>query len=408
MELYNYLGEDIMDKLALNGGAPIRRKAFPSWPIFDDLERKLIMEVVDSGKWGGVERNKLEEFEQKFAEFQNAKYAISVNNGTIAITAALLAAGVGAGDEVIMPPYTFIATATGPLMFGAVPVFVDVEPDTMLIDPEKIESAITHRTKAILAVHIAGAPANMTRLKEIARKHNLKLIEDSAQAIGAQWEGTGVGAIGDLGTFSLQSSKNLTAGEGGIILSNNENYADSAWSIANVGRIRKGGWYQHELVGWNFRMTEFQAAIALAQMSRLEEQCKLREKNGKLLTELLSEVDGIRVLKRDERITRHAYHLYMFRIEPDLADQVEKADFIKKLSAEGIPTAAGYVSLNQNQAVIDTIKTLLGKERRDACPISERLCEKEALWLGQNVMLADEEDMYDIVKAVKKVVGSFK
>jgi dTDP-4-amino-4,6-dideoxygalactose transaminase len=396
-----------MNNLAINGGTPIRTKAFPSWPIFDDLERKLILEVVDSGQWGGVERTKLEEFEQKFAEFQNAKYAISVNNGTIAITAALLAVGLGPGDEVIMPPYTFIASATGPLMFGAIPVFVDIEPDTLLIDPEKVESAITSKTKAILAVHIAGAPANMTRLKEIAQKYNLKLIEDSAQAVGSQWEGTGVGAIGDMGTFSLQSSKNLTAGEGGIILSNDENYADSAWSIANVGRIRKGGWYQHELVGWNFRMTEFQAAIALAQMSRLEEQCKRREKNGTLLTELLPQIDGVRTLKRDERITRHAYHLYMFRIEPQLADKIEKTDFIKRLSAEGIPVASGYVSLNQNKAIMETTQKFLGKERRDSCPISERLCAKEALWLFQNLLLAEEKDMYDIANAVKKVVDSY-
>ncbi len=277
-----------MEKLAINGGTPVRTKSFPEWPIHGELEKKLLLEVLESGKWGGVGRIKLEEFEQKFAKVQDAKYATTVNNGTIAITAALYAAGIQAGDEVIIPPYTFIATATAVLMIGAIPVFVDIEADTLLLNPEKVEAAITPKTKAIIAVHIAGAPANMTRLMEISKKHGLRLIEDAAQAVGAKWEGVGVGAIGDLGTFSFQSSKNLNAGEGGIITSNDKELADLVWSVANVGRIREGAWYQHENVGWNLRLTEFQAAILLAQMSRLEEQCVKREANGQLLTKLLS------------------------------------------------------------------------------------------------------------------------
>jgi dTDP-4-amino-4,6-dideoxygalactose transaminase len=393
-----------MEKLAINGGPPVRTKSFPQWPVFGDEERRHILEVVNSGQWGGIARNKLEQFERQFAAVQDAEYAIAVTNGTIAITLALKAAGVGPGDEVIIPPYTFIATATAPLMFGAIPVFADIEPDTFLIDPEKIEEAITPGTKAIIAVHIAGASVDMTRLNAIAQKHKIAVIEDSAQAVGTQWEGKGVGALGDMGTFSFQSSKNMTSGEGGIIVSNNKEMADQAWSMANVGRIRDGGWYQHESVGWNFRMTEFQAAILLAQMTRLDEQCERREKNAKLLTELLSEIEEIRTLKRDPRITRHSYHLYMFRLNPEIADRFQKGDIAKKLSAEGIPCSTGYVSLNRNKAVIAETKKLTGEEKIYSCPISERICEKEAFWLSQNLLLGDEQDMYDIVRAVKKVI----
>lgn len=395
-----------MEALAIQGGTPVRTKPFPSWPVYGEEEEKLLLEVLHSKKWGGVGRVKLEELEEKFAALHDAKYAITTVNGTIAITVALKAAGVEPGDEVIMPPYTFIATATSALLFGAIPVFADVEPDTLLLDPEKVEAAITPKTKAILTVHIAGAPSNMTRLKEIADKHGLALIEDAAQAVGAQWEGKGVGALGDMGTFSFQSSKNINAGEGGIILTNSEELADYAWSIANVGRVRGGAWYQHEYIGWNLRMTEFQAAIALAQLTRLEEQMERRERNAKLLSDLLSEVEGLETMRWDPRITRHAYHLYMFKLNADAAQRLDKKEVVRRACAEGIPLLEGYVSLNRNQAVLREIEKWTGEQRTYHCPVSERASEKEVFWLAQNVLLAEEEDMQDIAKAMKKVMAS--
>ncbi|WP_127588542.1 DegT/DnrJ/EryC1/StrS family aminotransferase [Paenibacillus koleovorans] len=395
------------EKLAVNGGTPVRTKPFPEWPIFNEVEEQLVLEVVRSGKWGGTGRVMLPEIESKFATAHDAKYAVSIVNGTVAITIALQAAGVKPGDEVIMPPYTFIATASSALMFGAIPVFVDVEADTLLLDPSKVEAAITPKTKAIVAVHIGGAPANLTALKAIAAKHSLRLIEDSAQAVGAQWQGMGVGAQGDLGTFSFQSSKNINSGEGGMILTNDEAFADMAWSLANVGRVRNGAWYQHEHIGWNLRMTELQAALLIGQMTRLEAQSAARERNGKLLTELLKPIDGIQVLSRDPGITRHAYHLYMFKLDAALADRVDKNDVIAKLVAEGIPAAPGYVSLNKNAAVIAETKKWTGEDRFNSCPISERACDKEVLWLHQNMLLGDESDMYDIAGAVRKVIQSY-
>jgi len=393
--------------LAADGGIPVRTQPFAEWPIYSELEEKLVLEVVRSGNWGGVSPDKIMLFEEQFAALHDARYAISVNNGTIALSIALLAAGVDAGDEVIMPPYTFIATASAALLIGAIPVFADVD-ESMLLDPECVEAAITSSTKAIIAVHLAGAPANMTHLKEIADRHGLALIEDAAQAVGAKWEGRGIGAIGDLGTFSLQSSKNLNSGEGGVILSNDEALADHAWSLHNCGRLRNGKWYQHEIIGWNFRFSEIQAALALAQLSRLEDQMVIREQRVKQLNDRLNAMEGIRTLAYDSRITRHANHLYLFKLDSVITDQVTKGDFIRKLNAEGIPVTEGYVPLNANAAIINRTQELLGEERRYSCPIAERAADKEVLWLYQNVLLGSESDIEDIAAGIEKVIRSYQ
>ncbi|MDA8354674.1 MAG: DegT/DnrJ/EryC1/StrS family aminotransferase [Firmicutes bacterium] len=400
-----------MEKLAIHGGNPIRTQPFPQWPVWGKEEEALLQEVVHSGKWGGSGRirtpggrSKLELLEARFAALQQARYAISTVNGTLAITVALKAAGVQAGDEVIMPAYTFIATASAALLFGAIPVFADVEEETLQIDPEQVEALITPRTKAILPVHLGGAAADMTRLKAIAAKHQLRLIEDAAQAVGTCWEGTGVGAIGDLGTFSFQSGKNLTAGEGGMILTDDEELAGLAWSYANVGRVRQGAWYQHERIGWNLRMTEWQAAVLLAQMDRLKEQLATRERNAQLLNRLLGKIPGVKLVKSDPRVTRHARHLYLFRIS---ATRAKKEELLQAVQAEGIPLSPGYVTLNCHREVLRSIRDWTGKERTDACPVAERMAEREAFWLGQAALLADEEAMLDIARAVEKVLAYY-
>ncbi|PWW28242.1 dTDP-4-amino-4,6-dideoxygalactose transaminase [Cytobacillus oceanisediminis] len=403
-----------MTKLAIDGGKPVRQKPYPIWPVSGEHEKNLLIEVLNSGKWGGSGGAnvpdyvpKLPLFEKEFARFQSSSYGVSVMNGTLAITVALQAAGVKPYDEVIMPPYTFIATATAALLYGAIPVFVDVEEDTLLIDPEKVEEAITPKTKAIIAVHIGGTPANMDRLREISTKYNISLIEDAAQAVGSQWKGIAVGALGDLGTFSFQSSKNLTSGEGGMILSNKKHLADKAWSIANVGRVRDGAWYQHDSIGWNIRMTELQAAVLLGQMSRLEEQLQLREKNASLLDQLMGETKGIHLFRKDPRATRNGYHLYMFYLDRELSKKVNKEDFVRKMAAEGIPSTSGYKALNLYDSIIQSIKDWTGEKQQYHCPIAERMGNKQVIWITQTVLLGDEEGIYDAAKAVKKVMQSY-
>lgn len=398
-----------MEKLAIYGGSPVRTAGFPEWPISGQLEEQLLLEVLHSKAWGGNGGEMIPRFVEEFIDFQEAKYGIACVNGTMALTIALQAAGVQPGDEVIIPPYTFIASATAALLFGAIPVFVDVEPDTQLLDPEKIEAAITPKTRAIMPVHMSGAPANLSRIKEIAQKHGLRIIEDAAQAHGAEWEGQGVGSIGDIGTFSFQNSKNMSGGEGGIIVTNDKELAERAWSITNVGRTPKGAWYQHDRIGWNLRMTEWQAAVLLGQLSRVKEQMQLREKNAALLTQLLQNIEGIQVLKRDTRITKHAYHLFGMRLMPELTTKLEsKKQFLDQVNAEGIPLGAGFPQpLHRNQAILDSIKQWTGEDRAFDCPVAERMCHIEAVRFYMDVLMADEKAIYDIASALKKVTQTY-
>lgn len=400
-----------MDKLAIHGGTPVRTAPFPHWPVWGKEEEQALLEVLHSGRWG-IGGDKVAEFEAAFARFQDARYGVCVTNGTAALEIALRAAGVRPGDEVIIPPYTFVATATACLALGALPVFADIDPETYNISPAAAEAQINERTKAIIAVHIGGCPADLDALSALARRHGLTLIEDAAQAHAASWRGRRVGAIGDLGTFSFQSSKNLNAGEGGIILTDNAELAERCWSIHNVGRVREGAWYQHESWGGNYRMSQWQAAILLAQMTRLEEQSARREENARYLSQGLAEL-GLRPLARDPRVTQHAWHLFIFRYDARLARGAKREAFIEAMKAEGIPCAPGYVPLYTTNAVRrgteDNLRWI-GRDLREIerlhrpCPVAERACYEEAVWLGQNVLLGTRADMDSIVEAAAKVL----
>jgi len=401
-----------MAQLAVNGGPKTRTKPFPAWPVFDETEVQALAEVCRSGHWGCLSGRKVAEFEKKFAAFQDAKYGVCVTNGTAALEVALRAVGVRPGDEVIVPPYTFIASASSVLTIGGIPVFVDIDPETYNLDPPKIEAAITEKTKAIMAVHIGGGPADMDAIAAVAKKHGLRVVEDAAQAHGAAWNGRRVGAIGDVGTFSFQSSKNLTAGEGGYVVTNDPEVYSAAWSLHNCGRVPEGQWYEHHILGWNLRLTEFQGAVLLAQMDRLEEQMKTREENALYLDSLLSKIEGIRPLRRDPRVTAHAYHLYIFRYDPQGFKRLPREKFLKALNAEGIPCSAGYVPLYKEEAFYAEPGgcplgcAFYGREMdysKVSCPVTEHVCANEAVWLFQSQLLGPKEDMDDIAQAVRKV-----
>ncbi|MEM1990520.1 MAG: DegT/DnrJ/EryC1/StrS family aminotransferase, partial [Candidatus Bathyarchaeia archaeon] len=330
-----------MARLAFRGGEPVRRRPFPKWPMFDERELKALRDVLESGYWG-IGGSKKREFEEKFAVYQHAKYGVAVTSGTTALEISLRALGIGCGDEVIVSPFTFMATAIAVLYVNAIPIFADIEPETYNIDPKSVESMISDRTKAILPVHIGGRPADMDALLAIARKNNLYIIEDACQAWGSEWRGRRVGAIGDMGAFSFQSSKNITSGEGGIIVTNREEFYVKAWSLHNCGRLPQGAWYEHHLPGANYRMTEFQAAILLVQMERFDEHTTKRIENARYLNDKLSRIDGVKPLREDDRVTRNAYHLYIFRVDPEAFGGVSKAVIARALQAEGIPVSVGY------------------------------------------------------------------
>ncbi|MCM8757156.1 MAG: DegT/DnrJ/EryC1/StrS family aminotransferase, partial [Candidatus Omnitrophica bacterium] len=303
-----------MGGLAIDGGRPVRdvsQKPWPAWPIFGEPEKSNLLEVFESGHW--FYGKKVKEFEEKFATFQGANFGVSCTNGTAALEMALYACGIKAGDEVIIPPYSFIATASAVLRMNGVPIFADINLETCNLDPEDTERKITERTRAIIPVHVGGLPADMDAFKLIAQKYRLKLIEDACHSWGSQWKGKGTGALGDCGAFSFQMSKNITSGEGGILLTEQEEIADIARSFSNCGRSKTGQWYQHVLAGTNLRLTELQAAILLGQLSRLKEQTEHREKTARILDEALKNVPGIETIPSDERVTRRSYHLYIFR-----------------------------------------------------------------------------------------------
>ncbi len=404
-----------MGNLAVNGGKKVRMgKPWPQWPVVTDMERNAVLEVLNSGKWWQGE--KVREFEEKYASFQDARYGICCVNGTTALEIACVAAGIGAGDEVITTPYTFVGTAAAILRANAVPVFVDVEPDTMNMDPSKIEAAITPRTKGIMPVHFAGLPCDMVKINRIAKKHKLIVIEDACHAWGTKFNGKGAGALGDLGGFSFQMSKNITAAEGGIVLSDNELLADAARSYANVGRGKGGGWYQHFRLGTNYRMTEIQAALLLCGLSRLKAQTRKRQENAEYLNEEISRIPGLRIMREDKRANPRSYHLYGFRFIAGEWEGVTRAQFVKAMSAEGIGLSTGYPHpLYKNPMFLEKRKGPRGCPRtcphlggneidytQVHCPGAEQVC-REVLWFSQVILLGSRSDMKDIVKAAKKV-----
>jgi dTDP-4-amino-4,6-dideoxygalactose transaminase len=389
--------------LAIDGGTPLRRTPFPIWPVFDEREERALLEVLHSGHWGALTGSKVLAFEKAFAEFQGAAYGVCVPNGTLALELALRALGVQPGDEVITTPYTFVATASAAFAVGARPVFVDIEPDSHNLDPDLLEAAITDRTKVILPVHIAGRSADMDGVLRVAKARNLRVLEDAAQAWGGTWQGRGVGALGDLGTFSFQSSKNMTAGEGGIVLTNDADLAELCWSIHNVGRTRTGAWYYHERVGSNLRMTEWQAAVLLPQLERLPEQLAVREANARYLSDSLAAVPGLAALPDDPRVTQHARHLFVIRYDHHAFGGRSRDEFLAAWRAEGITASgAGYVPLYQTPAVRTALESRFGPQAPQSYPVAERAAET-TLWLFQYALLDDREGLDSIVDAAVKI-----
>lgn len=400
---------------ALLGGPKVRSKPFPSWPVFDQREEQAILETLRSGKWYRGNGQNVKRFEEAYAQLTGAKHCLATANGTSALFISLNIAGVEPGDEVLVPPYTFVATVNVVLRQHALPVFVDTDPETFQMDARKIESAINERTRAIIPVHLGGNAADLDAILPLAQKHKLALIEDACQAHLGEWRNRKLGVFGDTGCFSFQASKNLNSGEGGALLTASDELKERAYAFHNNGSGRKaiGTSFTYASTGANLRMTEFQAALLMAQITRLEEQSRTRSSNAEYLTSMLREIPGILPAKQYPGCTRNAYHLYMFRYKKEHFAGLPRAKFLKALAAEGIPAASGYTPLNKQAFLKEALasrgykrlfseKRLKQWEEQNHCPANDQLCE-EAVWFTQTMLLGPRGDMDQIVEAIRKI-----
>jgi len=393
-----------MSILAINGGDPVRTKKFSGWPIWDKSEEEALLRVLRSGKWGCLHGSEVIEFEREFADFQNVKNAVAVTSGDSGLRISYKAVGLKPGDEVIIPGYTFIATAIPAIDQGATIKFVDVLPETLNVDPDSIEQQITDKTRLIVAVHFAGLPARMTEINEIAEKHGIAVVEDAAQAWGSSGYGKKTGNFAPLAVFSFQSSKNITAGEGGIVTVNDEKILEDVRSLRNNGRRQDAEWYEHYGMAGNYRMTEFQGAILRAQLKRYPGQLERREKAAEFLRNELAKIEGIVPLERPDDVDASSNHIFIFRYNKEHFGGISKFRFIEALNKEGIPVLTGYVlPLYKQPALKSTMKGDIPH-----LPVTERACSEEAVWLRHSPLLDSEEDLADIPKAIQKIQDNIK
>ncbi len=377
-------------------------KDFPSWPQYDEREEKALIEALEAGQWGTLGKRALE-FADRFAKYIGVEKVICVNTGTQALELLLRACGIGRGDEVIVPPYTFVATVSAIAWVGAMPVFADVDADTGCLDPASVQKCITSRTKAILAVHVAGRPCDMDALSAIARNAGVYLLEDAAHAHGSEWKGRKAGSLADGAAFSFQSSKVLTGGEGGAVATNNEEIWARAWQYHNSGRAIKGGGELGGVVlmGTNGRMAEWEAAILLRQLERLDAQCKKRAEGAAILEEALRGTPGISLPPHDRRITAWSGFLYQFRWN----GASPRSEFLQKLRERGLPCSAGYPALYRMGMLRDvSFERSTGKKFtiEPDCPNTELLA-KEAVWFKGSALLAERKTLHKAAVVITEI-----
>lgn len=408
---------------AILGGTPIVHSGQPpqwiKWPIWiPETDEPLVLEVLRSGVWS--RKHIVDQFEKEWAKTIGAKACLTTVNGTNAMICSLVNLDIGGGDEVILPPYTFIATPQAILQTGAMPVFVDTDPKTFQMDVNKIEEKITSRTRAILPVHIAGLPSDMEAIMKIAKKHNLVVVEDACQAWLAEINHKKMGTFGNAGCFSFQNSKNLPMGEGGAIVSDDVEWIDRCYSYHNYGSshgamVEKYG-EGTTMSGTKLRLSEYQAAIGLAQLKRLESQTKTRSENAMYLKEQLEKIPGIIPFRLYANVTRAAFHLFPFRYKKEQFKGLPREGFLKALEAEGVPCISGYSTLNDKPYLKHNFQSKNFKKmypakmldfdkylERNQCPQNDIICNEEAVWFMQNLLLGPKSDMDFIVSAIEKI-----
>ena len=399
----------LIERPAVLGGAPVRQRDYPSWPVWDEHERTALLDVLDAGGWWQGNGKVAATFAADFATYHGATFGMALTNGTHTLEAALVACDVGEGDEVIVPGMTFVASAAAVLAVNATPVLVDIDADTLCIDPAAAEAAITPRTKAIVAVHVAGAAADLDALTELCARHGLRLIEDCAHAHGTFWRGRGVGSWGDFGSFSMQRSKLMTAGEGGVLICNDEALRDAAWAYADCGRVKGQWFYHHATYGSNLRMTEWQGAVLSGQLQRFPDQNRTCNDNAVALNAALDEIPGVRTPRRDPRMDSQGNYCFVFHYDAEQFAGLPLRNFEAALAAEGIPMGVSYPSLTD--LAVFRNRNFAPRLREHAPTIdysTQHLPRAEhaaasTVWLQHRLLLAEREDVLDVARAVARI-----
>lgn len=416
-----------MSALAIRGGTPVRDRPFPPQNTIGEEERRAVLEVLDSGVLSGFVAEeqhggpRVQACERAFAERLGAREAIAVNSATTGLQVALAAAGVGAGDEVIVSPYTMSASASTILMQNAIPVFADVEDETFGLDPTSVAERITPRTRAIVVVHLFGHPARMEGILELADRHGLALIEDAAQSIGATWNGRETGTLGTAGVLSLNYHKIIHSGEGGIVLTSHPALAMRARLVRNHGEVTAGsaGVGIAGTLGSNFRMTEIEAAIAVEQLAKLEPLLGTRRDLAGRLTERLAELPGVVPATVRDGCT-HSFYVYPIRVIPEELDGLPRETLARALAAEGVPVAEGYVEPIYLQPMYQQ-RIAFGDQgcpwtcghwggevsyEKGICPVTERLYERELMLADVTRVPLTAADIDDVADAFEKVIAN--
>ena len=396
------------DRLARDGGTPVRSQPFAQWPVFDNEMLQAVQDVLKSGQVNYWTGQQCREFENEFARFVGCEHAVAVTNGTIALELALVTLGVGPGDEVIVPPRTFIATASAVAMRGAVPVFADLDPVSGNVSAATIEAAVTPNTKAIIVVHASGWPCDMGPIMSLARERGLLVIEDCAQAHGATYDGRHVGSIGNIGTFSFCQDKIMTtAGEGGMVTMNSHDLWERAWSFKDHGKSWDAVYrrqhdtvfkFLHESIGTNWRMTEVQGTIGRLALKKLPQWIAARRRNAAMLDAGLSEIDGLEVVQPEAGLG-HSYYKYYVNVSSDaLTSEWTRDDIVRALQAEGIPCGSGICCEIYREKAIESA----GLAPAQPLPVAADLDRRTIMFLVHPTL--SEDDMRDIVAACRKVM----
>nr|MBQ4319465.1 DegT/DnrJ/EryC1/StrS family aminotransferase [Clostridia bacterium] len=387
--------------LAINGGKTTRTRPFPHWPQAMELDRELLEKTIRGGKW--ADGGNRAAFEERFAADNKVKHCFAVTNGTVSLELILRAYGIGRGDEVILPPYTFVATLSSVVFTGAMPVFADIDPDTFQLSADTLEERITDKTKAIIAVAVGGCPPDIDAIEAIAKKHGVKFIVDAAQGVAAEWNGTSILAKGDAASVSCQNSKNLTSGEGGIITTNDDELASKLALILDGGRADG----KYVSIAQNYRMNELCAVVLSSQYDKLAGEQYIRERNAAYLAGLMKSFDFISPCGYDDRITKHSYHLFLMKLNREAFAEkgITRAQFLKAMCAEWVPFEPGYKPLYSFACTTspDTVRTIGG--RPDVTPLKncEEVSYVTGCWFYQSMLLGPRGDIDLIAEALDKV-----